>query len=386
MSDKFYHNSWTKHSGFGCNVTVIAPNSPKAEANGVFCATLRRMEISQQQLSDACEKSGINRGLADALWVHLGATKPAHPSRAHFQLIHVAYYFGALVVIGAMGWFMVNAWEAMSGWSIAAIALAYGVGFFLLAAKFWDDPETHIVGGLFATISVCITPLAVYGVERATGLWPANDPGGFTRFHPYIHGSWVVMEIVTCLVGALMLRRFAFPFLTAPIAYALWYMSMDVTQLITGRYWAWEEEAIISVAFGAVMLLLGYTLDHREGRDSEFDFGYWAYMFGTLTFWGGLSAMDSNSEVGKFFYLLVNLAMIVASTLLRRRVLLVFGAIGSFAYIGHLSYSVFRDSVAFPFVLTVIGIGIVYAAVKYQRHQAAIDTAVRGVFMRKISP
>lgn len=350
------------------------------------------MEINQQQLSDACAKSGIEPRLADAIWVHLTAETRTHPTKARFHLIHVAYYFGALVVIGAMGWFMVNAWEAMSGWAIAAIAAAYGLGFFLLAVKFWDDPETNIVGGLFATISVCITPLAVYGVERATGFWPASDPGAFTRFHPYIHGSWVVMEIATCIVGALMLRRFAFPFITAPIAYALWYMSMDVAQLITGRTWAWEEEAIVSVAFGAAMLLVAYTLDHRARHglspnskfDLQLDFAYWAYLFGTLTFWGGLSAMDSGSELGKLFYLVVNLAMIVASTLLRRRVLLVFGAIGTFYYIGHLSYSVFRDSIAFPFVLTVIGIGIVYAAVKYQRHQSRIDAALRGVFMRNV--
>ena len=54
----------------------------------------------------------------------------------------------------------------------------------------------------------------MYGIERALGWWPATDPGSYTRFHPLIHGSWVVMEIATVIVSAVALTKVKFPFLT----------------------------------------------------------------------------------------------------------------------------------------------------------------------------
>jgi hypothetical protein len=40
------------------------------------------------------------------------------------------------------------------------------------------------------------------------------------------------MEVGTVAAGLVALRYFRFPFLTAPIAFALWFMSMDLTPLI----------------------------------------------------------------------------------------------------------------------------------------------------------
>ena len=72
-----------------------------------------------------------------------------------------------------------------------------------------------------------MTPIGIYGLERQLGLWPQSYPGSYTQFHPFINANWVFMEIATILAAVLALRSFKFPFLTAPAAYALWYMSMD---------------------------------------------------------------------------------------------------------------------------------------------------------------
>jgi len=51
---------------------------------------------------------------------------------------------------------------------------------------------------------------------------------------PYINASWVVMEVATIAVAGALLWVVRFPFITAPAAYALWYLSMDGTALIFG--------------------------------------------------------------------------------------------------------------------------------------------------------
>jgi len=45
------------------------------------------------------------------------------------------------------------------------------------------------------------------------------------------------MEIATVIVSAAALTRIKFPFLTAPAAYALWFLSMDATALLFGKRW-----------------------------------------------------------------------------------------------------------------------------------------------------
>ena len=46
-------------------------------------------------------------------------------------------------------------------------------------------------------------------------------------------------------------------------------------------------------------------------------------------------------------------------------------------YIGHLAYSVFKDSLLFPFVLTLIRLLVIYLGVMYQRHHSLIEKFVR---------
>ncbi|HEV2381872.1 MAG TPA: hypothetical protein VG206_19045 [Terriglobia bacterium] len=75
-----------------------------------------------------------------------------------------------------------------------------------------------------------MTPLIIYGLERGTGFWPASDPGVYRDFHQWIRGGWVLMELGTVLTALIALAFVRFPFVTAPIAFALWYMSMDLTR------------------------------------------------------------------------------------------------------------------------------------------------------------
>jgi hypothetical protein len=52
------------------------------------------------------------------------------------------------------------------------------------------------------------------------------------------------------------------------------------------------------------------------------------------------------------------------------------GALGVFMYLGHLSYEVFKDSMMFPFALSVLGLLIIFLGIKYQRNHEAIEAAI----------
>lgn len=332
------------------------------------------MNISREDLRWAAEKGVLNPGQDEALWKALGERGADKPK---FEAAHVAYYAGALIVIGAMGWFMTTAWEPLGGLGLTAIALIYAVGFVLAGRWLWDRLGQRVAGGLLFTMAVGMTPLATYGLLREFGLWPQDDPGSYSGFHVWINGSWIALELATVLAGMAMLRFRRFAFLTAPIAVALWYFSMDIGPLLMGvPDFDWEVRRWISVWFGLAMLVGAYAVDLR-GRDE--DFSFWIYLFGTLAFWGGLTFMDSQSELGRFFYALINVALIAVSVFLRRTIFLVVGAFGVTGYIGHLAHSIFKDSFLFPFALTCLGLAVIALGVVYQRNRVRCEQLLLGL-------
>lgn len=335
------------------------------------------MRITEQELEKAAVRTGLSPTQANAIWRELRAKTKIE---GQFEPAHVGYYFGALLVIGAMGWFITDGWDVFRGWELTAISAVYVVIFTLAARSLWKQPIFKVPAGLLATMAVCMVPLAVYGIERQLNLWPATDPGSYTRFHPWIHASWVFMEVGTVFAGCVALRFFRFPFLTAPIAYALWYMSMDLTALIFGRVWEWRDRCIISAIFGAIMLLVAYWID----RKTELDFSFWGYLFGLLTFTGGLTAMESGNELAKFAYCLIHLAFIFVSLLLQRRAFLVFGGFGVFGYLCNEAYTYFRHSAAFPFILTFIGVTVIFAAAEYKKKEPMLEARLRGWMSKQV--
>jgi hypothetical protein len=151
-----------------------------------------------------------------------------------------------------------------------------------------------------------------------------------------------------------------------PIAVTLWYMSMDLTSMLRGNY-DYELASIVSMYFGLVTILIAFWVDVRSAKSK--DYAFWLYIFGVMAFWGGLSCQNSDSELSKFFYMCINLIMIGVGVILNRKVFVLFGALGCCGYLGHLSYQVFKFSYLFPIALTVLGIGIIYLGVMWQKNE-----------------
>jgi hypothetical protein len=300
--------------------------------------------------------------------------------RAGFEPAHIAYYMGALLIIGAMGWFITLVWDSLGGAALTAIALVYAGIFGSVGVFLNRKPAMKVPGGVLATVAVCMTPLAVYGLEKQFHLWPADDPGGYTNFHPLINGSWVGMEAATILVAAIFLRFVRFPFITAPAAYALWYMSMDATALIFRKSWDFHHECWISIGFGLAMLGIGFFAD----RDTDQDFAFWFYLFGLMAFCGGLSLLGDGSQLGKACFCLIHLALILISIVLQRKVFLVFGGLGVFAYLVDEAYGFFSNSITFTLGLTVLGALFIAAGIIYKRNEAVLAATLRPLMPERV--
>lgn len=335
-------------------------------------------KITGEQLRLAVERAGLPAGSFEKIEAAL-AVEPE--KAAAFEAAHISYYLGALLIIGAMGWFVTNAWDRLPGLTITAIAVAYAVLFGAAGLRLYRAAATRIPGGLLVAVAVCMTPLAVYGLERAAGWWPSADPGSYTRFHPYINASWVVMELATVLVSAAAVYKVRFPFITAPAAYALWYMSMDATALIFGKHWTFHQECWISVIFGLVMIAVAYLVDGRR----EQDFAFWLYLFGVLTFSGGLTAMGGGTQFTKAVYCLIHLLMMVIAVILQRKVFLIFGGLGVFIYLADEADTYFRNSFTFTVALTVIGIGFILAGLAYKKNEARLQARLAPLMPRRIA-
>ena len=126
--------------------------------------------------------------------------------------------------------------------------------------------------------------------------------------------------------------------------------------------------------FGLALLVVFLVVD---GRTRE-DYARWGYLAGLAAFWGGLTLVDSGSELGKALYCLINIVLMGMAVLLRRPVFMVFGGLGVAAYLGYLSYEVFAQSLLFPVVVTLIGLGVIWLGLVYQKRRERLSQVMRG--------
>jgi hypothetical protein len=337
------------------------------------------MHISKDGLMRAGDGI-ISAEQGEQLWRRLLAQN-REPDKTKFDVANVAYFFGALVVMSAMGWLMNLGFEKFGGIGIFCIATCYATLFIFAGRTLWFRENLQIPGGLLFTLAVWMTPLAIYGLEQAAGVWPQGAPSDFRSYHVWVKGSWIVMEAGTIVAGLIALKFIRFPFLTFPIAFSLWYMSMDLTPLILRRpEFSWEERLWVSLCFGLLMLLATFLIDRRTRED----YAFWGYLFGVMAFWGGMSLMESHSEWNKFLYCVINIALIFLGVFLQRRVFVVFGGCGVFGYLGYLSYNVFKDSFLFPMALTLLGLAVIFVGVQYQRHRGKIEEVLLAVIPESV--
>jgi hypothetical protein len=102
--------------------------------------------ITHDDLAAVVLEHGFNPSDADRIW---NALCERGAGRQHFDVVHVLYYFGALVVISAMGLFMPPTWSAIGAVGLVLFAAAYGLAFWFAGESLWKRGMST-PGGLFA--------------------------------------------------------------------------------------------------------------------------------------------------------------------------------------------------------------------------------------------
>ena len=318
------------------------------------------MRITSQHLTQATAAGILQPGQDQQLWLFL---QQQQHGVAQFKAAHLLYYFGGVLAIAAMSLFMSLSHDYYGGRGLAALAFCYGLLGLALAEYQRRQP---LLTGIFATFAIVQTPLLVFGLLLDFGLW---DDRHYQQYHQWIDARWLWMELATLLTAAIALYRYRLPFLLLPVAVTLWYLGMDLAPLLLQDLDGnWQQRRWVAVWWGLLTLALAFYVDLRN--HSRRDYAFWLYLSGLLSFWGGLTSMDSADEMGKAIYAGINIMLLLVGVALARRVFAVFGGIGVLIYLSHLAFELFADSNWFPLVLCSVGFAVIYLGVVWQRHEA----------------
>lgn len=306
-----------------------------------------RLDIGRDDLVAASQQGHLDEAKVDALWRFLrerveqdghvrvspasGVAETvarASPLGA-LSFVHVLWFGGALLVLGAMTFFATVGFSSFGGGGLAVIALVYGAAFGAVGLGLWRRADLKVLGGLCVTLAVGMVPLATFGVQKALGWWGTDDPGNYGDFYRWIRGGWFLMEVTTTVAAVLALARVRFSFLVVIPSVALWFMSMDLAELAI-KDPSQAQRGWVSVAFGVLMLAIGFALRARARGDLAF----WLDTFALLAFQGGLLAQSSDSVVTKIGFVVIQIGVLQLSRVWQRAWPLVVGAVGLFALLG----------------------------------------------------
>jgi hypothetical protein len=193
----------------------------------------------------------------------------------------------------------------------------------------WRRADMKVLGGLCVTLAVGMVPLATYGAQRALGWWGTDDPGSYGDFYRWIRGGFFAMEVTTLAASVFALSRVRFSFLVVIPSVALWFMSMDIADLLFGS----ADRATVgwvSVVFGVLMLGTGAALRQRARADLSF----WLDTFALVSLQGGLLAQSSDLVVTKLVFVAVQIGILHLSRIWQRAWPLLIGAVGLLALLG----------------------------------------------------
>ena len=229
------------------------------------------MKLDRRRMEQAVSQNIITPAQAEELWAFWQSQQHDIP---HFTFIHVLYYLGGMIAIAAMTLFVTIGFMQFGSGFVAVVSAVYAaiaVGL----AEYFQKKGMPIPSGICATLAVALVPLFVFTVQDMLGYWPSGTL--YRDYHTWIDWRWLTMESATLLAGAAMFKRYRYPFLLMPVAFTLWYMSMDCADWLFDWLTSGSEQndwptlslrytvkSWVSVAFGLLMLLPAFKIGFRR--------------------------------------------------------------------------------------------------------------------------
>lgn len=313
---------------------------------------------------------GAGVGMVDlAAVVELGASR--EPPRG-FNWITIIYYLGAITVMFAFGWFLVDRWKALGPGGILAVTAAYAA-LFIGTGEYLRRTGFRVAGGLITGVAVGMTPLIVWAAQDLLGFWPRTSPLSMREPFDRPFGNlgfndtanWIVIEVLTMLASLVAFRRLRFAFLLAPAAISFFFLPRHLVELMLGHGLGRYSEVWMMAATAAGLLTIAFAIDRRDHQRA--DFAYWPYLVGVIVAAFSVASIWDRYPAVRHLLPVVALLTIAASLTLRRVILLAFGGVMLYAYLTWLAFELFRSSAIFPIVLATLGLTIILGAVWLQR-------------------
>lgn len=338
-----------------------------------MAANSHHPQFSWADIAQWAEQGLITQAQADAIRQYVEASgRGAERAQAEVEqrpglnLITIAYYFGAFMILLAYTFFVGIQWESLSpGGQLAITAVTIGilgsVGTFLRRSGF------TMAGNLLIFAGTGIVPLLVYTLQLWAGRWPDYGSLAHEDFYRLVRPQRVFMEIISIIVSVAVVAWIRFPLVVLLPAFWSWYLSMDlVSWIIHSNGWNWgDTQLTVGTIIGVAIIAVGVLLQ----RYTRKDYSLWLYLFGHITVLANLSTLALAHEGAvSLLFLASYLAFVIASVWLQRRIFLVFGALGCYSYVSYLAFQVFDSALGFTFALAVIGLLIVITAVGYQKY------------------
>ena len=318
-----------------------------------------RLTVTKDQLSEAARTVGLGPVQSDALWAKLAADASA-PSPAGFNAADVFWYFGAAIVLVAMGWLATIVTTTYGPGALVVTALAYMALFTFGGWTLASQRDSRVPGGLLYALATVMTPIAVASAAEYFDWRVASD------------AQFAVPFAALFAVGLLYAAATRISFVAFPALIGGWLASSyGVNLLLPGNGLNWET---VSAIYGIALIAASFGLDLNRGEE---DYAGWGYLVGSVAALAGFTVL-SKGEGAYALYALGGVGTMLASVLISRKVFAFAGAASVLIWIGHLSLIVFANSVLAPFVLTAIGVLTILGGVYYQRHSEQVDNAILG--------
>ena len=340
------------------------------------------LDPSLDALLDDAARSGVISGdVANALR-QFARDRPAVPAVPAvptarepvrgFNAITVAYGLGALLVLFASAWFLLDRWTRLGAPGVMAVALGYAA-VFVASAIWFHRHEFPLASDVAVVLSVAVTPIVVWSLLTMAGRWPEPRVGdALLRSDQWMAAQWLVIDLSSLLVTLLVVRKHRVAMLMFPLGVGLWWVLFHLIHFVSAEggmvwfeRWAMLASGLIILAVADGLERWQRTSNAADGMTSRRvdDFAGPFWLTGIVVVSASYVTIWSRTESWKHLMPVVWLIMIVGALYLHRRLLLLCGVLGIFGYLAYLAGEVFRDYVSFPILLAGFGILLILVTV-----------------------
>lgn len=309
---------------------------------------------------------------------------------AGFNAVTVAYGLGALLVVFACGWFVVDQWSMLGEWGVLAVVAAFAA-VLVTAARWLGSRHFPLAADIATTLAVSLTPLVAWAFLSLAGRWPQiSPPDPLLNNQIYMAWQWLVAELSFLLVALLVVRTRRIVTLTWPMAVAMWAVWLHLGIIVRGDDGPLGFDRWLTLANGLALLFVAERVERWQrggvsrigvaaggapgARPAGRDFANAFWVTGLLATAVAYMAiwLRLDDEPSQHLLPLFALGLVALSLYLRRRVVLLFGVAGILGYLAFLAEDVFKDYVSFPILLAGFGILLILATVWTQTRFPAL--------------